>query len=337
MSKVVRKEEQHLLTEWEAARRFLKIPTESTRNMYIGPNGLRWDLSGRHKGRQGVTLGTHLQGDYHQQFEQLFTEGAYQIGATYERTNLTKKVINLAVTVGYNRSASAYRQIESNWWDSWPLNKPGWWGRFTPTTGWRWTQVMLAKTVDTEMPLDPTAFGNNGMRWDMQIVAPKPWWAKRVLHQTWSARPTTSALLGEDEYTFHIANRGTLESFPKFIYSGPGRCWVQDGNNGPMVEVPQLSEDDGYVTCDTDPAEPTFKGSNDPIDNGFYDYIRSSRLLDFFLHDLAALGEPVWRRANGVRFTNPIPPRTVAHLKVRHTGETGQVTCLLPQRYTRPS
>ncbi len=336
-AKVVKKQEQHLLNDWETARRYLKIPTEAERNVYIGPNGLRWDLSGRHKGRQGVKLVGHLQGDYHQQFEQLFTEGAYQVGATYERTNYTKKVINLGVAIGYNCSASAYAQIESNWWESWPPDQPGWWGRFTPWSGWRWTQVQLAKPVDTVMDISPTAFGNNGMQWDMQIVAAKPWWAKRMLIETWSAHPDTVELQGHDEHTFHIANRGTIEAYPKFMYTGPGKCWVQDGMNDNMIPLPVLSEDDGFVTVDTDPAERTFKGSNDPVDNLFYSYIRSSRVLDFFLHDLGALGEPVWRRANGIRFNAAIPPKTVAHIKVRHSDETGKVVCLMPQRYRRPA
>lgn len=335
--KLIPQQEQHLLTDWETARTYLRLPTETTRNVYLGPNNLRWDLSGRWKGRQGARLSTHLQGDYHLPIDQLFTEGAYQVGATYERTNILKRVINLGVTLGFNCSELQYRAIESAWWDSWPEDTPGWWGRYTPSTGWRWTQVMLAKTVDTTMPIDPTAFGNNGFTWDMQIVAPKPWWAKRMLVDQWTAAADSVAKLGYDEQTFHIANRGTMESHPIFIYTGPGRCWVQDGMSNNMIALPELSSDDGYVTVDTDPSARTFKGSNDPTDNFFYQFIRSSRILDFFLHDIESLGLPVWRRANGIRFQSPIPARTVANIKVRHTHPGGQVFILMPQRYKRPS
>lgn len=336
-AKLVRGKEAHLLTNWETARRYLKLPTESTRLVYIGPNGLRWDLAGRRKGRQGVKLANELQGFYHQPFEQLFTEGAYQIGSTYERTNITKRLINLAVTLGFNRSAEAYRAIESNWWDSWPPDQPGWLGCHTPFAGWRWAQVQLAKTVDTSMPIDPTSFGNNGFMWDMQIVAAKPWWSKRMLYETWTAHPDTHSLLGYDEYTFQIANRGTMESYPRVLYSGAGRCWVQDGMTDKMIELPQLSSDDGVVLVDTHPGERTFTGEKDAIDNIFYQFIRQSRVLDFFLHDIEALGVDVWRRAKGVRFQSPIPPRTVANIKVRHTTPGAQVTVLLPQRFTRPT
>lgn len=335
--KRIRQEEQHLLTNWESARRYLRLPTETTRNVYIGPNNRRWDLSGRYKGRQGARLATHIQGDYHLPIDQLFTEGAYQVGATYERTNILKRVINVGVVLGYNCSELQYRAIESNWWDSWPEDTPGWWGRHTPFAGWRWAQVMLAKHPDTAMPIDPTAFGNNGFQWDMQIVAAQPWWAKRMLIDEWTAAADSVALLGYDEQTFHIANRGTMEAWPKFMYTGPGRCWVQDGMTDTMVPLPELSSDDGYVTVDTDPAERTFKGSNDPTDNEFYKFIRQSRVLDFFLHDLEALGQPVWRRGNGIRFQSPIPPRTVANIKVRHSQPGGQVFIFMPQRYARPS
>jgi hypothetical protein len=329
---------QHLVSNWEQMRRYLRIPTESTRFVYTHPkNNLWWDLSGRFKGRQGAHLAKEVQGMYHLPFTQLFTEGAYQIGSTYERTNIDKRVANIGVTLGYNAPAEAYRAIESNWWDSWPPDSPGWMGCHTPTGGWRWSQTMLAKPVDTSMPFDPTAFGNNGFTWDMSIVFPKPWWAKTTAFASWTAHPATNTLLGFDEFTFHIANKGNLPVWPRFIYTGPGRCWIQDGMTDKMLPMPQLSTADGYVLVDTDPAQRTFTAATDPIDNIFYQIIRQSRILDFFLHDIEALGLPVWRRANGIRFQSQIPGKTVAHIKVRHDHPGGQVICMIPQRYSRPS
>lgn len=328
----------HLANDWEQCRRFIGLPTAETRFVYTHPsNNLWWDLSGRNKGRQGVRLAKEIQGAWHLPFTQLFTEGAYQIGSTYERTNIDKRMINIGVTIGYNTSLEAYREIESNWWDSWPPDSPGWLGCYTSFGGWRWTQVMLAKPVDTSMPTDPAAFGNNGFTWDMSIVAPKPYWAKRILHETWTAHPETNTLLGYDEITFHIANRGNLAVWPKFIYTGPGRCWIQDGMTDKLLEMPALSTADGYVLVDTDPSQRTFTASNDPIDNIFYQIVRQSRVLDFFLHDIADLGLPVWRRANGIRFQSQIPPKTVAHIKTRHDHPNGQVIAMVPQRFSRPA
>jgi hypothetical protein len=196
---------------------------------------------------------------------------------------------------------------------------------------------MLAKTVDTAMKLDPTAMGNNVMTWDMQIVSPKPWWAKPMLVESFTAHDQTVEVHGFDEKTISIANRGNLPVWPKFLYTGPGRAWVQDGMTPRMVPLPTLSADDGYVEVDTDPAERTFKSSTEPVDNIFYQIIRQSQILDFFLHDVEALGLPVWRRANGIRFLSEIPPRTVANLRVRHDHGGGQIVVFMPQRYSRPS
>ena len=356
--------EQLIYTRWETIPRALKA--EEGQWVYLGPNGSRWDLYGRHAGRQGVRLVQEMSGAWHLPFEHLFTESAYQVGATYERSNINKRLINFGVALGGPQYTSqAYRAIEANWWDAWPHDTPGWLGRCTRFSGWRWTQVQLAKQVDTTVKMDPVAYQNNVMQWDMQIVAPKPWYAKRTLVESW--KPNTSAVSsggvsgvfpddagvypstlfspsnivspgrGFDENIFVMANRGQLPAWPLFLYSGPGRAWIQDGMTTRMVELPLLSEDDGYVLVDTDPANRTLTGSTDPIDNIFFDIIRSSRILDFFLHDIAALGLPVWRRANNIRFTSQIPPRTVANLKVRHDNANGSITMLLPQRYIRPS
>jgi hypothetical protein len=158
-----------------------------------------------------------------------------------------------------------------------------------------------------------------------------------MLVESFTAHQATIALHGFDEKTITIANRGNLPAQPKFLYTGPGRAWVQDGMTTKMVPLPTLSAADGYVQVDTDPAERTFKSSTEPVDNVFYQLIRQSQILDFLLHDVAALGLPVWRRANGIRFLSEIPPRTVANLKVRHDHAGGQVIVLMPQRFSRPS
>jgi hypothetical protein len=211
-------------------------------------------------------------------------------------------------------------------------------GRTTPKFGgWRWAQVQLAEAVKTSMSTDPTAMGNNVMHWDMKILAPKPWYAKRTLLETWTAHPDTVEANGFDEETIAIANRGHLASSPLFLIAGAGTAWVQDGMTDRMVEIGPISTDDGYLLVDTNEGARTVTASKDPVDNLFFDFIRQSRVLDFLLHDIAALGLPAWRRMGNVRFTSQIPPRTVANIKVRHNNPTGTVTVLLPQRFIRPS
>jgi len=340
MSHLVRGAEADLWHNWNTATAAMHLPAqgEATRWVYIGPNGAFFDLEGRFRGRQGVRMQPVLGGAYHMPFEQLFTESAYQEGSTYERTNLTKREIKMGVIVGNPRySAHAYRMIESNWWDAWPHDRPGWLGGHSRFGGWRWAQVMLAQPVKGNVKQDPTAHGNNICMWDMDIVAPKPWYAKRTLIETWTAHPATVAEHGFDQETIAIANRGHLSQWPIFLVKGPGRAWVQDGMTDRMVPLPVLQESDGYVLVDTNPANRTLTGTHDPVDNIFYELIRSSRILDFLLHDISSLGLPVWRRANGIRFTSQIPPRTVANITVKHDNPTGAITVMMPQRFIRPS
>jgi hypothetical protein len=340
-SRLIRGNELLLYQNWQTIPKRLKV--EATRWVYIGPDGSWWDLEGRDAGKQGVRLAQELQGAYHLPFEQLLTEAAYQVGATYERTNIKKRIINLGVVIGYRSPGSraytsdAYRHIEANWWNAWPHDKAGWLGCHTRFGGWRWAQVQLAKPIDTSVKMDPAAMQNNGMKWDFQVMGVNPWYAKRTLIETFKAHAETVTANGFDEETLSIANRGHLPVWPLFLYSGPGRAWVQDGMTNNMIPLPTLSAGDISGLVDTDPAHRTLTGATDPVDNIFYQFIRSSQILDFFLHDLEALGLPLWRRANGIRFTSQIPPRTVANLKVRHDTAGGTVVAMLPQRFIRPS
>lgn len=312
---------------------------EEFKMVYLAPNGRRWDLLGPLAGRQGVQLSTEIHGLHHPSFQHLFTEGAYQEGATYERTNILKRVIDIGIMVGSGTrklSKYQYQLVESNWWDSWPLGVTGWLGMHSRFGGWRWVQVMQASPVNTTVSKSPIYANNNHTLWSMQIVAPKPYFAKRTLVTTWKAHPQTHALHGYDEETITICNRGNVAVWPKFVYSGPGRAWVQDGVTSRLVPLPLLDANDGYVLVDTDPGERMLTASKDPVDNIFYQWARSSRILDFFLHDIADLGLPVWRRANGIRFNSQIPPRTTANIKVRHDHAGGTVSVLVPQRWSRP-
>lgn len=326
--------EEFSYQRWETIPRSLHI--DATRWVAIGANGAWFDLEGRNRGRQGVRMAPELGDAYHLPFEDLLTEGAYQVGATYERSNVTKRVINMGVIIGgrHTPTSHAYRIAENNWWDAWPHDQFGWLGCHTMLGGWRWARIKLAGTPTSSIRQDPA--GDKVLVWNVKWLVPKPWWAKRTLYEQWNAHPQTVSAHGFDEETITIANRGNLPVSPMFLVGGPGRAWVQDGMTTRMVKLPTLSSDDGYMLVDTDPANQTLMGATDPVDNIFYDYIRSSRILDFLLHDIAALGLPVWRREY-VEFNSQIPPKTVANIKVRHNNANGSVTVFLPQRFSRPS
>jgi hypothetical protein len=118
-AKLLRFNEAYVYQKWDTIPRALK--SEATRWVYLAPNGSRWDLHGRHEGRQGARLNKELQGAYHLPFDHLLTEGAYQVGATYERSNINKRIISFGIILGGPKYPShAYRMIEANWWDAWP-------------------------------------------------------------------------------------------------------------------------------------------------------------------------------------------------------------------------
>jgi hypothetical protein len=141
--------------------------------------------------------------------------------------------------------------------------------------------------------MDPAAMNNNVQKWDMQLMAVNPWYAKRTLVEKWIAHQETVTANGFDEETITIANRGHLPVWPLFIYTGPGTAWVQDGMTTKMIQLPKLSAADKYGLVDTDPSHRTLTGATDPVDNIFYQIIRQSKILDFFLHDVEAQGSAV--------------------------------------------
>jgi hypothetical protein len=336
MARYMRAKEMEVFQRYPSARAALHI-SEATRWVYIGPNGAFFDLEGRWRGRQGVRMTPEMAGAHHLNFEHLFTEGAYEIGATYERTNILKKTVSMGVICGGGGySSHQYRMIENNWFDAWPLGQLGWLGCHTRFGGWRWVGAMLGEAIKTSVKTDPVAHQNNMQRWDMSIVAPRPYYAKPILYKTWTPHAATIAEHGADRETISIANRGQISVWPLALIKGPGRASISDGMTSRMVDLPVLQSSDGYVLLDTDPANRTLTGTSDPVDNIFYSLIRSSTILDFLLHDLSSLGLPVWRRANGIQFMSQIPPRTVANITVQHDNPDGAVTVMIPQRYARP-
>jgi hypothetical protein len=88
------------------------------------------------------------------------------------------------------------------------------------------------------------------------------------------------------------------------------------------------------MLVDTDPSARTLTCTTDPVDPLLYKIMRNSQLLDVILGQTLDSTLPIWRRFKG-RFTTPIPPRTVANLKVYHSDSTGSVTMLIPQKFDK--
>lgn len=325
---------------------------------------ITWDLWGPGSGRQGAELAPQVAGLMHVPFNQLISEGPYQVGGTHERVDFRKREISFQVNVGVDHPDTIwrYRMVEERWWGSWSATEDGYLGVFTRTHGWRWLRVRLAQEPKNQMVLDPAAMGNNFMAWDMTVVAVDPYWRKRHEQDTWvndgeddGGIPATPwdqlEELIEDiaeglfpgisdlvpgmhigEGNLVVANRGTEVAWPKFLVKGPGRAWIEDGPGGRMVPLPLLTPKDGTVMVDTDPTARTLIGEKDPVDPLFNRILRNSQLLDYILGDLTDSTLPVWRRFND-RFTTPWPARSTCRIKVRHSQGGGSITVLMPQKY----
>jgi len=195
--------------------------------------------------------------------------------------------------------------------------------------------VVLGESIKTSVSTDPASNGNNSMQWDMTVHAEWPFYTKRPLTRTWKPGQDDIDANGVGHGIIQLANRGTWDSHPIFIVKGAGTATVQDGNGGKIVTLPKLYYTDGdYMMIDTDPSHRTIVTQKDPVDSQLYRYMRNSQLLDILLHDNIQSHTVAQRRIpGGIGFDNPIPPRTVAHLRVTHDNPEGSVTCIMPQNY----
>jgi hypothetical protein len=302
--------------------------------VYIDPNANIFHLSGPLAGWEGARFGKIMQGEQHIPFEQVLIEGAFQQGATIQRTNINQRLINFRIQV-YGKNNYLYRMAEQRWWAGQIENQPGWLGVFTRLSGWRWIQVWPYKTVDTAQELDPVAYGNNFAEWDVTWIAPWPYYSKPTLTAQWKA--LTSGPPNADGYysgNIVLANRGDAETYVYYLVSGGGLCQVQDNNSSSMVALPQIFTTDGAVLCNTDPSQRTLTAQNDPADNLFYDIARSSGVLNFFLSGIDQSDQPIWERQY-TRFVYTVPAMTATHFTVMHTNPNATISAFLPQRYRR--
>jgi len=284
------------------------------------------------------------------------------IGAHPERVDWKKREMSMRilVNVGWGPDNSfRYRMLEERWWSSLSAKEDAYLGMYTRTHGWRWLKVRLAEDPKTPFEIDPVENDNNFQAWDLTLVAPQPYWMKRKLVSKWTnagteddpaphtawdqidkladARGWLNALkLVADKQVgsgiIRTINRGTEPSHPLFIVSSPGRAWIQDGPAGPMIELPLLHPEDGLVLIDTDPMRRTATAATDPIDPLFYQILRNSQILDYFLHDRLRSTLPVWRRMKS-RFSVPWPPKSACNIRVQHSQEGGTIACLMPQKF----
>lgn len=301
--------------------------------IHMAPNGNITHLSGPNAGQEGIFLGQVLQGEQQLPFDQVILESAFQWGATIQRTNYQKRIINLRIAVAA-QSEYEYLICDNRWWDGQDETQDGWLGVYTRWGGWRWIPVRPFKTVDTSQTLDPVAYSNNFAMWDITWICQRPWYSKPAVFDTWSALGATKDANGYYWGTLVLANQGDMQTYVQYLISGSGNCQVQDNNSNTMVALPELLDTDGPGLCDTDPQERTLTAANDAFDNQYYQLANSSNVLNFFLTNNNTSAEHWWQRGY-VRFVYTVPPLTTMQFNMAHTNPDANITVILQQRFKR--
>jgi hypothetical protein len=306
--------------------------------VFIDFQGNIFHLNGPHAGQEGVYFYENLQGEQHLPFEQVTVESAWMWGSIIQRQNYMCHKINFRVFIGGpSMNNITYRMCEDRWWAGQDEVNGGWFGQFTRFSGWRWLQVYPEKTVTTAQKRDPVAFDNNGAIWDIEWIAPLPNYSKPALiSNAWLANAAGPA----DKNGFYhgviaMPNRAELASSVRYLINGAGTAIVQDNNSDRMVTLPPLLATDGQGLCDTDPLHKTLVAQNDPFDQGFFNTISASGILNFFLTGSTTDASEAWWLRGYVRFINTIAPKSVVHLHVMHNNPNAQIVASLPQRYKR--
>lgn len=332
-------------TNWEWASQMLTA--ESTKMVWVGPNLKWWDLAGNIRGRQGVIATNEITGVGLAPWDHKFSEGPYIAGATLERTDIRKRIITFGAIINPNQnrmdkraynSSFKYRYVDDQWWKSFSKDKFGYLGFFTRATGWRWIKCILNSDSDSgSHSLDPVAHKNNSATYNMSLVAVDPYFYKIPFYKTWQNTPEAIAKSknGFGTGAITLANRGSLVSSPLYIVTCPGTAQIGDGPDR-MITMPETSTADKYFMVDTNENVKTITGAVDPVDNPFYRFVRQAGLVDFFLHDIAAQGLPLWRRwENPMEFEYGVAAGQSATVKVKHDYPDAQVTMILPQRFEK--
>lgn len=309
--------------------------------VFIDNNGNIFHLNGPLAGKEGVHFYENLKGEHHLWFEQVTVEGAYMLGGIIDRTNYLVRKINFRVHIGTpGMNNITYRMCEDRWWAGQDEINGGWFGVFTRYSGWRWIQVWPYKTVDTAQKRDPVAYDNNQAIWDVDWIAPVPYYSKpAITSANWKAANAGPADANGFYWgTIAIPNRTDMSTPVKYLVTGSaaGTCMLQDNNSARMVTVGPIDSSDGDVLIDTDPNHKTVLADSDPYDVGFYEAQQSKGLLNFFLQGLSNSAQAaLWLRVGYLRFLNQIPPYSVVHLKVAHNNPNAEIAVQLPQRYKR--
>lgn len=163
--------ETFIIHDWKAAR-----------ITYIGPNGLRWDLSGDGMGAQGVELGRKPRGLYAASGKSIWNSGAFQEGATFEGLRWEPRDMVFTAQI-YGTDGRDWEDVYALWMASWSFEEPGVLEYEAPGGRTHRIPVQLYEVPDFEPDFDPrlNAYGEMVMT----VRSARPWWESDTEYAMW--------------------------------------------------------------------------------------------------------------------------------------------------------
>lgn len=315
---------------------------------WTGCDDAEFHWGGQFAGQEGVLITGPIKGMVHVPFKGVWSEPAYA-PPRFERTVDERREISCRITT-FSDHEYGWFDTEERLWNGLNGDQPGWWHIFTRRFGELYLPMQLLDSVENELEDDPSIDANGNMQeWDLLLAADgEPRWRQPDLRDQWTYAadsPTTTVRRDEELLApnvtvgvgeLKVANRSTTrKAWPVYTVSAPGRCWLQDGVDGPMFRVPKLPKG-MHVRIDTNPENRIVIGAGDPVQsNWMTDWVNNSDLLQIFLKQFGAEAKPILEQFHGQGFDRPIAPKTEAKLKVYHDHVGAKVSVSLPQRFER--
>lgn len=321
--------------------------------IYISPSNQLFNLAGPFAGKQGVRMAERFLGDQQWPFKQVLTNSPYIMGADINRQNYPEREFSFGIIIGNHNPPMTeyqYRIAESSWWEGQDEQNDGWLGVYTRFSGWRWIPVRPSETVRSPESSDPTKYGNNVSRWDITLLAARPYFTKPANYLSWRAvnagppLPPPAAIthgltpaVAYSEYywgTIPVANTGDLPSYVTYLVSSPGQAILQDNDSNRLVPMMNTVQSVGTYMCDTEPSHRTLTGANDPADQLMYSLDAQVSVLNFMLSGTSTATQPLMLSFQN-RFMFLVPPQTAVSFTVGHSNAGGSITAIVPQRFKR--
>lgn len=292
------------------------MPTKNSSRTIVqieGCNGSWFTLSGPGMGKEGVFLGTNVEGIYDAPVKTIYTEHANQIGASFAGVKNLKRDVVFGVTIG-DTDNSDWQKNDSEWRKAWSYTKDSklW---IETNDSRRYLKLRLAEQPVFRPERDPNLMQVE--RVGMTCVAADPWWYEEDATGEWISKT------GKDSGVVAIENPTDQEVWLKWIFQGPGSWTIPDfsfgddrfenpaahANRG--IQMPAMLPGAKWVV-DTDPMEDTLRDIN---------------------------GSQIWSLMRGKDFLYPIPPYTErTELPVSVTGSVAGagIQVRIPRTWSRP-